>query len=94
MSVMRRIPKRSAGLRRKPSRTGLWAEVDPGFYVGNDRGRFLGSVTTASDGYSAFGATSEFIGRFDALDLAKAAVVAANPVEPLLASRTADPAFP
>ncbi len=94
MSVMRRIPKRTTITRRRTTASGLWAEVDPGFYVGNDRGRFLGSVTTGADGYSAFGATSEFIGCFAALDLAKAAVVAASPVEPLLASRTADPAFP
>lgn len=56
----------------------LWAEVDPGFHVGNDRRQFLGSVKgTVAEGYTAFGPASDFIGRFDDLDAAKAAVVMA-----------------
>ncbi len=56
----------------------LWAEVDPGFHVGNDRRQFLGSVKgSAVEGYAAFGPVSDFLGRFDDLDAAKAAVVAA-----------------
>lgn len=72
--------KASAGARaRGASRTrGLWVEVDPGFHVGNDRAQFLGSITgTSIDGFTAFGARSEFLGRFADLDAAKAAVAAA-----------------
>lgn len=57
----------------------LWAEVDPGFFVGNDRRQFLGSISTLpSGGFSAFGARSEFIGEFDELDDAKDAVLRAS----------------
>lgn len=56
---------------------GLWVEVDPGFYVGNDRRRFLGSISgTPEQGYTAFGPQSEFVGSFRDLDEAKAAVTA------------------
>lgn len=58
---------------------GLWVEVDPGFYVGNDRSQFLGSITGSSvEGFRAFGAQSDFIGMFDDLDAAKVAVAAAS----------------
>lgn len=56
---------------------GLWVEVDPGFHVGNDRRQFLGSITRETDGFSAFGPSSEFVGRFDELDEAKEAVIMA-----------------
>ncbi|KQQ66826.1 hypothetical protein ASF63_06070 [Microbacterium sp. Leaf320] len=57
---------------------GLWVEVDPGFHVGNDRRQFLGSITgTPREGFRAFGPQSDFLGRFDDLDEAKAAVAAA-----------------
>ncbi len=57
---------------------GLWVEVDPGFHVGNDRRQFLGSITgTPGEGFSAFGPSSEFVGRFDELDEAKEAVIMA-----------------
>lgn len=56
---------------------GLWVEVDPGFFVGNDRRRFLGSISGApTQGYTAFGPHSEFVGSFRDLDEAKAAVIA------------------
>lgn len=56
---------------------GLWVEVDPGFFVGNDRRRFLGSITgTPAEGFSAFGPHSEFVGSFRDLDVAKEAVIA------------------
>lgn len=59
----------------------LWAEVDPGFFVGNDRRQFLGSISTLpSGGFSAFGARSEFIGEFDELEAAKDAVLRASVV--------------
>ncbi len=71
---------------------GLWVEVEPGFHVGNDRRQFLGSITgTPREGFRAFGPQSDFIGQFDGLDAAKAAVAAASmtvdetaQVEPLL----------
>lgn len=67
----------------------LWAEVDPGFHVGNDRRQFLGSVKgTVTEGFTAFGPTSDFIGRFDDLDAAKAAVVMAARSGATPASRT------
>ncbi|WP_431074653.1 hypothetical protein [Microbacterium phyllosphaerae] len=57
---------------------GLWVEVDPGFHVGNDRRQFLGSITgTPLEGFRAFGPQSDFVGLFDDLDVAKAAVAAA-----------------
>lgn len=57
---------------------GLWVEVDPGFHVGNDRRQFLGSITgTPLEGFRAFGPQSDFLGAFDELDAAKAAVAAA-----------------
>nr|WP_201468530.1 hypothetical protein [Microbacterium hydrocarbonoxydans] len=56
---------------------GLWVEVDPGFHVGNDRRQFLGSITREGEGFSAFGPSSEFVGRFDELDEAKEAVIMA-----------------
>lgn len=56
---------------------GLWVEVDPGFYVGNDRRQFLGSITgNPVEGFRAFGSQSDFIGQFGELDAAKAAVTA------------------
>ena len=56
---------------------GLWVEVDPGFYVGNDGRQFLGSVNgNPAGGFSAFSARSEFIGRFSELDDARDAVIA------------------
>jgi len=82
----------SARVRSASRARGLWVEVDPGFHVGNDRRQFLGSITgTPIEGFRAFGAQSDFIGQFDHLDAAKAAVVAASTitegaarVEPLL----------
>ena len=57
---------------------GLWVEVDPGFHVGNDRSQYLGSINgDAVVGFSAFGPRSEYVGRFDDLEAAKAAVIAA-----------------
>lgn len=66
---------------------GLWVEVDPGFHVGNDKRQFLGSITRETDGFSAFGPSSEFVGKFDELDEAKEAVImaagaSAHPVGP------------
>jgi len=69
----------AAGARTRAVATprGLWVEVEPGFHVGNDRRQFLGSIARASDGgFSAFGPRTEFIGRYDLLDEAKAAVIA------------------
>lgn len=81
MSVrIRNTSKTIAGARARvaPRPRGLWVEVDPGFHVGNDRRQFLGSITgTPAEGFRAFGARSDFIGRFDDLDEAKAAVIAA-----------------
>ncbi|WP_091229120.1 hypothetical protein [Microbacterium sp. 3J1] len=58
---------------------GLWVEVEPGFFVGNDRRQFLGSVDgTSGDGFDACGSRAEFLGRYDDLDAAKAAVIAAS----------------
>jgi hypothetical protein len=82
----------SARVRGASRPRGLWVEVDPGFHVGNDRRQFLGSITgTPREGFRAFGAQSDFIGEFDDLDAAKAAVVAVatfaeetGQVEPLL----------
>nr|WP_314842063.1 hypothetical protein [uncultured Microbacterium sp.] len=82
-------PSRGSRLAEAVSATtpkrGLWAEVDPGFHVGNERGRFLGSVTASAEGgFSAFGERSDFLGHFDCLDDAKAAVIAAlveSPIE-------------
>lgn len=82
----------SARMRGVSRPRGLWVEVDPGFHVGNDRRQFLGSITgTPLEGFRAFGAQSDFIGQFDDLDAAKAAVAAASMVaepagqgEPLL----------
>ncbi|MFK4761477.1 hypothetical protein ACI3KS_11130 [Microbacterium sp. ZW T5_45] len=66
----------------------LWAEVDPGFFVGNDRRQFLGSISTLpSGGFSAFGARSEFIGEFDELEAAKEAVLRASLVRAAGAER-------
>lgn len=57
---------------------GLWVEVDPGFHVGNDRRQYLGSITgMPGEGFSAFGPSSDFLGRFDELDEAKEAVIMA-----------------
>lgn len=67
--------------KRRPGRPerGLWVEVEPGFHVGNERGQFLGSVQAGEGGgFTAFDARSEFLGGFEQLDHAKAAVVAAN----------------
>ena len=67
----------------------LWAEVDPGFHVGNDRRQFLGSVKgTAAEGFTAFGPASDFLGRFDDLDAAKTAVVVAARAKAVDAPRT------
>lgn len=56
----------------------LWVEVEPGFFVGNDRRGFLGSIAgTPADGFTARGPHSEFVGSFHGLDEAKAAVAAA-----------------
>lgn len=56
---------------------GLWVEVDRGFFVGNDRRGFLGSITgTPAEGFSAFGPQSELLGSFRDLDEAKEAVIA------------------
>jgi hypothetical protein len=82
----------SARVRSASRPRGLWVEVDPGFHVGNDRRQFLGSITgTPREGFRAFGAQSDFIGQFDRLDDAKAAIAAASvitedaaQVEPLL----------
>lgn len=69
---------------------GLWVEVDPGFHVGNDGRQYLGSITgNIVEGFTAFGPTSEAIGRFEQLDEAKVAVVRvagapAADAEPLL----------
>lgn len=58
---------------------GLWVEVERGFHVGNDHGRYLGSVAVAPDGgITAFGARSEFLGSFDSVDDAKASVLSAG----------------
>lgn len=81
MSVrIRNAAKAVTGARmRSASRPrGLWVEVDPGFHVGNDRRQFLGSITgTPLEGFRAFGPQSDFLGEFDELDAAKAAVSAA-----------------
>lgn len=72
--------KAAAGARaRGAARSrGLWVEVDPGFHVGNDRRQFLGSITGSSaEGFRAFGARSEFLGRFADLETAKVAVAVA-----------------
>lgn len=74
------MPPRRAPLSRRPARAdrprGLWVEVDPGFYVGNDRNQFLGSIKgTALEGFSAFGPTSSFVGHFAEIEQAKAALV-------------------
>lgn len=82
----------SARVRGASRPRGLWVEVDPGFHVGNDRRQFLGSITgTPREGFRAFGARSDFIGQFDDLDDAKAAIATASViteeaarVEPLL----------
>lgn len=77
---IRKAAKAVAGVRaRSASRSGgLWVEVDPGFHVGNDRRQFLGSIAgTPLEGFRAFGPQSDFLGRFDHLDEAKAAVAAA-----------------
>lgn len=59
----------------------LWVEVDPGFFVGNDRRQYLGSISARPEGgFSAFGARSDFIGQFDELDQAKDAVLRASVV--------------
>jgi len=73
-------PRRRPSLIRPPR--GLWVEVERGFHVGNERGIFLGSVKAADPepGFHAFGATSDHLGHFVALDEAKAAVVAASTV--------------
>jgi len=72
----------SARVRGAARTRGLWVEVDPGFYVGNDRRQFLGSITgTPREGFRAFGAQSDFIGQFDDLDAAKAAVAAASVID-------------
>ena len=80
---IRNAAKAAAGVRNRAVARprGLWVEVDPGFYVGNDRRQFLGSITgTPREGFRAFGARSDFIGRFEVLDEAKAAVIAAATV--------------
>lgn len=77
---IRNAAKAVTGARaRSASRArGLWVEVDPGFHVGNDRRQFLGSITgTTLEGFRAFGPQSNFLGLFDDLDVAKAAVAAA-----------------
>ncbi|WP_311243957.1 hypothetical protein [Microbacterium sp. WCS2018Hpa-23] len=77
---IRKAAKAATSMRaRSASRPrGLWVEVDPGFHVGNDRRQFLGSIAgTPLEGFRAFGPQSDFLGLFDDLDVAKAAVVAA-----------------
>ncbi|SEB35608.1 hypothetical protein [Microbacterium hydrocarbonoxydans] len=89
---IRKAAKAPAGTRiTAASRArGLWVEVEPGFHVGNDGQQYLGSITgNIVEGFTAFGPTSEVIGRFEQLDEAKAAValVAGAPAadtEPLL----------
>lgn len=50
----------------------LWVKVDPALFVGNDRGRYLGSIEVDEAGaFVAYGADSAFCGRFDALEDAK-----------------------
>lgn len=62
-----------------PSPKALWVEVERGFHVGNDHGRYLGSVTVAPDGsITAFGERSDFLGAFDSVDAAKTGVLSAN----------------
>ncbi|GAA1233323.1 hypothetical protein JOF42_000824 [Microbacterium phyllosphaerae] len=68
----------SARVRAASRPRGLWVEVEPGFHVGNDRRQFLGSITgTPLEGFRAFGPQSDFLGQFDDLDVAKAAVATA-----------------
>lgn len=69
---------------KSASRTGLWVEVEPGFHVGNDHGHYLGSVAVSPEGgISAFGARSEFLGRFDEVADAKAVVVSSRADAPV-----------
>lgn len=89
---IRKAAKAPAGTRVKAASRprGLWVEVEPGFHVGNDGRQYLGSITgNIVEGFTAFGPTSEPIGRFEQLDEAKVAVVlvAGTPAadaEPLL----------
>lgn len=76
---IRSASKGATGARRRAGRAsrGLWVEVEPGFHVGNDRRQFLGSIARTPDGgFSAFGPRTEFIGRYELLDEAKAAIIA------------------
>lgn len=62
-----------------PRPAGLWVEVERGFHVGNDHGRYLGSVAVAPDGsITAFGERSDFLGSFESVDEAKSAVLSVS----------------
>lgn len=57
----------------------LWAQVEPGFHVGNTSGAFLGSIETAADGrYNAFNAQAQYVGTYEDLIRAKVATEAVS----------------
>lgn len=57
----------------------LWVQVEAGLHVGNDRGRYLGSIEVDGDLFVAYGADAQFLGRFPRIEDAKGA--AARQVE-------------
>ncbi|MFJ4037787.1 hypothetical protein ACIPVB_06845 [Microbacterium sp. NPDC090007] len=52
----------------------LWAEVDTGFWVAHRGGEYFGCVDAVTGGYVSRDAHGVPIGRFDALDAAKASL--------------------
>ncbi len=52
----------------------LWVEVEPGFWVGNAVGRFLGTVEAREGRFAAYDSTRALIGTFAELTHAHAAV--------------------
>lgn len=57
------------------ARPATWTEVEPGFFVANRAGEFVGYIDTATTGeHTAFDGTSALIGRYPALAAAQAAI--------------------
>jgi hypothetical protein len=69
MSVIDRAPE---------TRRTTWTEVDPGFYVANRGGEFIGYVDRAQGAYVAFDGTSALLGRFPSLTRAQVAVLGSD----------------
>lgn len=71
----------------------LWVRVDGGLLVGNDGGRYLGSIEAGASGeFVAYGPHSELLGRYVSVEEAKAAaerhVAAPSPASPRRRARS------